>query len=484
MAHQYQIVDSIATSPAVLLDFDDRDVFTVMGGSVSPPKLRRNAATSTGDGSLNTESSYEDRVIKLQLNVWNKSAEIQSTAIQELARLLDRREGVWIRWLSEGKTLPVFFRTKRADLDVIDLVLSASPERDLDLEIPCEPFAYGLPETGSFTITNDPTTGTNKMLFSFGTIKGDAATPLHLTFPTATAAHRIYVASQAAFDGTTLTAPYYKSLTAATKNASPPASVTITDTADALFVSGTKRVLNGAVGTGLDTLVIPTASQVQTWDNLPAGDYRVLVRGLTGAVTAPTQTTIAFFNKAPLNGTTYTIDEAALTRTWPYQLSGAPQEWFDLGVAAMPGGAPITDAAFALPGATGTALWNVGVYDNNFPNVHLDAIVLVPAGRPNTVTRQFIAAFPATYTSKAVTFDGITNRAFAVGTILSSSTAVAAEDVAGSMPIVVPNANNMLHFFAHVGVPDPSRLTDTKATTTLVTWKYHPRYIYDRPATT
>ena len=484
MADLLQVVDAISASPTVLVNLADKTALSFKNFTAHPPQLRRTTSSSgAGDGDLLMAASYGDREIEFDLNVLTASNDTNSTQLQLLARVLANGDA-WLKFQKDGSTNPVFFRTKRADITSIREFWTRAGTREIHLSIPCEPFAYGLPETGSFTITNDPTTGTNKMLASMPTIKGDVSTPLHLTFPTATAAHRIFVASQAAFDGTSLTAPYYKSLTAPTKNASPPASVTITDTADALFVSGTKRVLNGAVGTGLNTLVIPTASQVQTWDNLPAGDYRVLVRGLTGAVTAPTETTIAFFNKAPLNGTTYTIDEAALARTWPYQLSGAPQEWFDLGVAAMPGGAPITDAAFALPGATGTALWNVGVYDNNFPNVHLDAIVLVPAGRPNTITRHFLAAFPATYTSKAVTFDGITNRAFAVGTILSSSTAVAAEDVAGSMPIVVPNANNVLHFFAHVGVANPSRLTDTKATTTLITWKYHPRYIYDRPATT
>ena len=159
-------------------------------------------------------------------------------------------------------------------------------------------------------------------------------------------------------------------------------------------------------------------------------------------------------------------------------------EWHDLGVAAMPGGAPITDPAFALPGATGTALWNVGMYDFSFTNVGIDAIVLVPAGRPNTVTRHLSVKFPDTYTSKAVTLDGVNNRAFAVGTILSSSTVAAAEVVAGAFPIVVPNANNVLHFFASTGTTGATRHTDSKTATTAITWKYYPRYLYDRPATT
>ena len=197
MAHSWQIVDSIASSPTVLLDFDDRNPFTVMGGSVSPPRLRRSSGQALGDGSMVSDSSYEDRVVKLKLNVWNTTAAAQSTAIQTLGRLLDRPEGLWIKWLSEGKTEPVFFRTRRADLDVVDLVLSASPERDITLEIPCEPFAYGLPETGSFTVNNDPTVGVNPMSYVFESIKGDVSSPLHTTFSTADAAHRIFVASEA-----------------------------------------------------------------------------------------------------------------------------------------------------------------------------------------------------------------------------------------------------------------------------------------------
>jgi len=224
--------------------------------------------------------------------------------------------------------------------------------------------------------------------------------------------------------------------------------VTITDSADATNVSGNKRVITGTTTGSVPTLVIPTAAQVQTWDSLPAGDYRVFVRGFTGEAFAAGLTTVAFFNKAPLNGTTYTLGEAAVSKAWQHHTSGGFRDWLDLGVVAMPGGAPVTDSAFALPGATGTALWNVGVYDYGFVNVTLDAVVLVPAGRPNTITRQASVAFPATHTSKVVTLDGVNNRVFGVGTVLSSSTAAPVEEVAGSLPIVVPNANNTLHFFA------------------------------------
>lgn len=217
MAHSWQIVDSIVASPTVLLDLDNNSPLSVQEGTdVSPPKLRRTTSASLGDGDVESRASYMDRVVKLSLNIKaGTSAESQASTLQTLARLLDRREGVWIKWHSEGMTQPLFFHTRRADYEVLDAVLDATPIRGVRLEIPCEPFAYGLPETGSFTVTNDPTAGTNKMAVKWatavGAVKGDVLTPLTLKFPALDGGHRIVVASASLVDGdpTQLALDYY-----------------------------------------------------------------------------------------------------------------------------------------------------------------------------------------------------------------------------------------------------------------------------------
>jgi hypothetical protein len=663
VAHFYQFVDTIAASPTVRLDLDNQNPFWVgVGSSVSPPRLRRTVTQGLDDGAVETGSAYEERIIRLELGVELVEAETQSDAIQTLARILDRREGAWLKWQSEGMTEPMFYRTRRASPEVIDDILDARPDRRLMIELAADPFGYGLPVSGSFTIDNDPTTGTNKMMASVPAIQGDVLTPLHLTFDTPDAAHRIQIASQSAFDGTTLTAPYYKSLSAATIAttaasyydtftradsavsmgvASPgggtwtaqagtwgistnrgycvtgvagdwstavilfgqadviaevtfdtqaangsagivirsadantgiaflgsqaydiatsgltalvgPAFTetfvtgdvmrvvakgsridvyrqaagtgsfshvmhvtttlyqantrhglvihgttaitarfdnfrlgtqltfgwTITATVDANAVAGTFRDMDSNSG-HIQTLV-PTSATMQEWADLPPGDYRVMVR-IRGANEG---VELLFWNRPPKAGSVLMRDEAAATALVVH--TSENRDWYDLGVVQMPGGAPTTDPAFGLDGTSMPALWNFGIYNQNNNSMGADAIVLIPAGRPNTITCHSVTAFPDTYTSKTVVLDGVNNRRYAEGenvNLTGTTTRVAPSDMGGALPAVAPGANNQLFFFATAADPASKiRISDDKALDTLVTWKYFPRHVYDRPS--
>ena len=372
---------------------------------------------------------------------------------------------------------PTFYRTRRADFEVVDQLLDATPDRTLNLEIPAHPFGYGLPVTDSFTITNDPTTGTNKMQAEFPAIQGDVLTPLHLSFPTPDAAHRVSWASEALPTGAAPAAPYYKSLPAQTIDASPLAGWTITDAADATMVSGNRRRLTGSASQPM----VPTASTVLQWASLPPGDYLVFVR----VGQADVDTEILFFNRPPANGATYTRADAAAAKTVDTTHGTAGHDWFDLGVVAMPGGGPIPDGVFGLDGAAMPALWNVGVYKaSGSVTIDLDAVVLVPAGRPGTQTRHGWADFPGAYTSKDVILDGVNGRWYAEGesTLTAGvTTRTAPSNVSGTLPVVVPGADNVLTLFASTASTAAARIDDDKALTTLVTWSYFPRHLYDRP---
>lgn len=476
----FQFVDTISASPDVLLDLHDRNPFFVgLGSSVSPPSLRRSAAQGLGDGTIETGSSYEDRTIKLVLHFMRVDAETQASAIQTLARILDRSDGAWLKFQADGMDEPRFYRTKRADVEVIDDILGAYPERTINLELPAHPFGYGLPETGEFTITNDPTTGENPMMYAWGEILGDVAAPLHLTFPTPDGEHGIAVASQAAFDGTVLTSPYWKSLTAATKNASPPGGSTIVDTADTSMVTGAKRRITTA---STAELIRPTSALLLEWD-LPAGDYRVFVR----AAGVNVGMTFYFWNRPPSTGSTLLVDEAVLTFMCDSDDPGT--DWMDMGVAAMPGGAPLSDPAFGLDSADPVpALWNLAVQvPGGSTTVDLDAIMLVPAGRPNTLTTHATAVFPTTFTDQVVTFDGVNNRRYAVGESVNAAgttTVVAPLSVSGKLPRVVPGASNSLTFFATAAIGGVLDLSDSKTLETVIEFKYFPPYVYERPALT
>lgn len=483
MAHARQFVDSIDENPEVLLDLDNGDPLRVLaeGTSISPPNLRRTTAQGIrSDGELQLAAAYDGRELPLALKMKRTAAENQSTVIQKLAHILSQPEGAWLRCLDEDMHAPLFFRTRQASFDVIDEILSADPLRQLKIAPSADPFGYGLPEFGFGTITNDPTSGTNKMLLQLPPIKGDVPTPLRLGFPIADGIHKTRVASLIDYDNTVLTAPYYKSLQGGTINGSPPAGWTVVDATDTSMVGGNRRRMTKSSGTALCR---PTDAVVQEWADLPAGNYRVMIR--VGA--APAGSEVLFFNRPPSVGSDLIRDEAVAKAVITTAAGG--KDWLDLDVVAMPGGAPPTDVVFGNAGATGPALWNVAVWSSVASmTIDLDAIVLIPAGRPNTIARNGMVQFPSAYGSRTVTWDGHAGYRIANGIsayALSTTSVVAASDVSGGDPLVAPGATNYLHYFADTAdLSSSSRLSDDKTWTTLVSWLYYPRYLYNRPEAT
>lgn len=487
MSHCFQFVDVIGATPDVLLDLDDADPFWVAdGASISPPSVRRSATQGLGDGSIETGSSYDDRTIVLPLRLARVDSETQAQAIQKLIRILDRRDGAWLRMMLPGMAEPLFFRTRRASAEVIDEIADAKPDRTIKVELLADPAASGLPETGHFDITNDPTADEDPMMHTFGEILGDVMTPLHLTFPLVDGDvpgtggdFRVVWASQAAFDGTAQVAPYYKSLSEATKLASPPAAWTINDVADSSMVSGTARRVTHTSTTDPDFLV-PTQQALLEWD-VPHGDYRVMVR-LAG-VDAGMK--LYFWNKIPAQFNVLTLAEAAGYAE--VFATDAGHDWYDLGVVALPGGAPLSDSVYGLDGdLPGPALWNFGHYAAaSGATVDYDCVVLVPAGRPNTLTRHGSAQFSFWYLNRTATLDGVSNRRFATGRWYGTypDSMSAPTSVTGALPVVVPGAINTLTLFATASLATAD-VDDDKTTVTPVDYLYFPRYLYQRPALT
>lgn len=279
------------------------------------------------------------------------------------------------------------------------------------------------------------------------------------------------------------TAPYYKSLATATKDASPATGWTITDTADAGAIGANRRVLTKTAG---DRFMVPTSAAILPWDDLPPGDYRVFVR----AMSADLDTKLMFFNRPPRSGSVLTEDDAVTwTAAGPTPSATGHRDWFDLGVAAMPGGSPIPDIMYDLDPIPDTGLWNVAVAtDAASLTMGLDAIMLVPAGRTGTITRHGGATFTDDFEDKTVVIDGINSRRYASGTAVVDPTVTVtttpALEMYGALPVVVPNCQNILTFLADTAYYDAARVNDSKTLTTLIEWLYHPRYLNDRPDTT
>lgn len=480
MGDVLQYVDGLGVTPTVLLDLNDESTFSLSSFSAPPPALRRSVSSSMlRDGDYISASSYGDRALEISLEAWTPSQDLNSAALQTLTRILNQ-DGIWLRWKPTGATNYTYYSTKRAEVKTVEEVVAASAMRNLTIEIPAAPFCYGPAEVAIFNVLNDPSPGTDKMMHKLGTIKGDVPAALDIYFATPDGVHKTLIASQADYYSSGISSPYYQSLAAGAINSSPPAGWAVADAADAAMVGGTRRRFTKTSGTALCR---PTNAVVQQWAGLPPGDYRVMVR--TGA--APAGTEILFFNRPPSTGSELIRSEAVAKAV--VSQSSPAKDWFDLGVVAMPGGAPLTDIAFpsTFP-AAGPALWNVAVYSSVAGmTIDLDAIVLIPAGRPGTKTKIGTVTFPA-YTSRIVSWEGHNYSRYANG--ISSftpgvSSVVAPSDASGGNPIVVPGASNVLHFFTTIADPSSgSRAADDKTTATTVVAYYYPTYLYARTAAT
>ncbi|MFG3702377.1 hypothetical protein ACGF5C_31520 [Micromonospora sp. NPDC047620] len=156
-----QFVDSIAASPTVRLDLNDDVVWGLSydGTDLSPPDLRRAVSqTLLTDGGQVTAAVYDNRVLRLRLELKDISADAMAVRTQELLRELDRPTNL-LRW-RPGTSEPVFFRTMRSPVNRVTEVPGGGLLKLLDVEVLAEPFAYGLKETlPAVTVYNDPAEG-------------------------------------------------------------------------------------------------------------------------------------------------------------------------------------------------------------------------------------------------------------------------------------------------------------------------------------
>src|SRR5580765_140462 len=91
MGYLLQIVDSIASSPTVLLDLNNESPFGVADFSCDPPPLRYTSSSSQlADGDRISQSSYANRQLSITLDQISASQDAWATSWQTLARLIDQ----------------------------------------------------------------------------------------------------------------------------------------------------------------------------------------------------------------------------------------------------------------------------------------------------------------------------------------------------------------------------------------------------------
>lgn len=464
-----QFVDSLSATAAVLLDLNDEEPLAVAGFSAPPPQLRRNTAGgSLTDGDLVTADSYGDRTISLTLELFTATQDQNAATLQELARLINLN-GAWLKWEPTGMTRPVFFRTKRASMSTVNEIVAATAMREIVIEIPAEPFAYGLEESGTFTIANDV------LMHDFGNaVKGDVATPLFTQFLTdGSSFHNIVLASTARTDGIVQTVAYTQSATVGAP-LTPPAGWTAVDTADATAITGERRRVARAAAGAYSTFLVEDGS----WSTLPRGNFRVMVRARASTVGA---FDLIFANGVGDNKTeirTSVVNGGAVRTGW---------DWYDLGVITMPQGAPPVDAAFGLGPPNLTPLFFLTVGTAEVMSVDFDELMLVPVGGASGITSAKCAgqSIDAPASSVAtVVIDGVNDLRYMfvddASVALTPFTAIT-----GDIPVLVPGANNTIHLVrtASQNLVGKGQYDD-KTKSTIVTFKYFPLYLYTRPATT
>lgn len=181
MSDTLQFVDSIASSPTVLLDINDGATWRCRRFTPNPPRLRRAASNNAmRDGGFVSSSSYDMRVLQFELELITSTQDANAEQLQALVRVLDS-DG-YLKYQPTGATKPVFFRYFRSDISQLEDIIAQAAFRAPTIEVLAEPFALGLRETlGPYTVTNDPAAGSNGCYFDVTGVIGDVDAPIVLT---------------------------------------------------------------------------------------------------------------------------------------------------------------------------------------------------------------------------------------------------------------------------------------------------------------
>lgn len=453
----YAFVNGISASPTILFNLDNQSPFSVVVGTQTPPPSKRysQSGSTSRDGDNIAQSSYNDRLLTIVLRVELKAtAEEQVEGIQKLGRLLDSEQ--WLMWKHDTMIEPVFFRTRRGDMDIDDYMMVDRPKRTITLSIPAEPFAYGAAVTGSTTISNDPTVAvsSNPMSYVFPAIQGDVAAPVDLKMLASplVMSSAISVAAGPSVPSVPVSARA-SSMGTATAGWTTSLGAADTDAFGGLTTLFTKT--SGAIRS-------PAASHTLT---SPKGDFRLFVRARTNVSDAVLYTS--------------TTRDASLNTTSNVKLvSGSDYRWYDLGVSRPPRTPEIVGPTPGLFTPFDPS-WNVSVacfMDSAAGVIAIDRVLALPAGLDDDVLSSLLIlgeVLTATGPTHVLSEEQI---AFIDSTPLPRATYPMT--IAGGLPRVVPGAKNVLTLVKRIGA------NDVKSAPITLNFYYYPRYLYIRPATT
>lgn len=455
-------VDSIVASPGLRLDLCNGAWILQPSSDLSPPGLRRAAAsTLLADGAVIPASAYDNRVIRLVLRLDDSTASADTAAqqVQKIAREIDRPTNI-LRW-QPGTTNPVFFRTFRAEFDALfwDPV-----QRVCTVTIPAEPFAYGLEVVPSpITVSNDPAAGANGCYFEVTSVKGDVDTPLFLNRPVTTVGEQSLFAVRRR--GTPSAMPFLlqaESMTQGTDTTTQANSGTFSGAGNnysrTTFTTGT-------MSTRLSTNKFPSSASIDA-----RGTYRVFARVRRNGSTSTSITARLVYASSSAGAGVTTNDTVSIT--------GTTVQMIDLGMVSIPIG---PDPRYN--GYDNTEILVEGIYlrveaarVGGTDTLDTDYLLLVPAD-----DRLAIVAWSpdgTTGTADNLVLDGLNELTFGYLASSGEICSMGSPYFVGGLPMLTPNVTNRVIYINEVGpgLAEPSWPT---------TWSfqpyYWPRYLYVAP---
>ena len=473
MASTWQFVDSIGSSPTVRLDLNTlTGIFLAEDPEVSPPTLRRVTVSSMLlDGQRIPASAYDNRMITLKLHVSATTADLLATSLQNLARELQRPEGNFLRVTVASN--PMFFRTFPAPDAAFLIMLTKPTQSTVTVQIPCEPFGYGVKEIlSNVTVTNNPAAASNGQFFDVTSPKGDVETPLDIKFANGTAGFgatgRLRSALAVRRRGTVANVPFFLQAEAMTMGTNAAIQAT-----NAAFSGATNNFVKVTPGTTTMVSRLTTTTKFPSTASTDArGTYRAFMR--------LRQATGTDVWDVRLNYGSSSVQYVGDTVRCPTDVgAGAPTlKYIDLGLIPIPVGYdPVND------GLSGVAYAAEGLYFDfqaarvsGTGTLDLDVLVLLPAD-----DRLEFIKFPEVQNFSTDTFTAVGGPAASVYCLNTSNqvSPVQAIEIGGSGLMITPGRTNRVYYMRDVGTG--TSLTgsgDSITATAVLTPSYYPRYLF------
>lgn len=464
MSHTVKFVDSIASSPTTRLDLSDGSTWqTVADGTEFPPPPLRRAAVSTllADGARIPAAAYDNRVLRLNLNLMANSADGQATEIQKLARELNRPNNI-LRWAPDSMTNPVFFRTLRSDISHV--VETLPTLRNAVVEVLAEPFAYGLKQTLSpVTVNNDPANGSNGLFWDVSGVLGDVETPAVFKFVAGDVFDSTKRQSLLAVRrrGTPSSMPFLVQAESCTTNGAD----TTVQTTDATMSGATNnytRTTFATTATLSKRLTFPTPS-----DSVDLrGTYRVYAR-YRHSVSGDSISVQLKWNNGLNANDAVTLPSGTLTR------------FVDLGLMSFPAQPdPIYDGysnVEQVVSGVNAEFW--AGRNSGSGNLDIDYFLYAPADDQVCLVK-WASTNTANYSA---ILDGVNEMAYLLDDT-NSVVNLGSNELVGGFPLLSPAQTNRIVFVRDIG--STAGATDAVTGTSSITLSYWPRYLYVRPAAT